>query len=219
MTVQQRIDAFKAAFPDHPAAWPWRVTEAGRDVLYAVWVTGADYRTRSDFYGAYPHRFLPYLLALFPDVRMADMLHAFAGKLKPGPYTRLDSSAANQPDVVGNVYDAPHLLSLRQFQLAIADPPYSVADAAKYEALCGDPAFNLQGAATLGPDYATPGINQLRATSALARVLEPGGHLAWLDTSWPIHTKRALVTVGRIYLQRSTMHRTRVCSLFQRVAA
>jgi hypothetical protein len=59
----------------------------------------------------------------------------------------------------------------------------------------------------------------MKATRALAGVLEPGGYLAWLDTSWPMHSKRELVTVGRIYIQRSTMHRTRVCTLFERKAA
>lgn len=199
LTIPERIAAFKRAFPDHAAAWPWLVQEGERrtahDVLYAVWVTGADYRTRADFYGAFPHRFLPYLLALFPDVRLSEMLHAFSGSMKPGPYTRLDLNPENTPDVVGNVYDAAALFPDRRFKLTIADPPYSAADAEK---------------------YGTPSVNQLRATTALAQVIEPRGHLAWLDMSWPMHSKRSLMTVGRIYLQRSTMHRTRVCHLFER---
>jgi hypothetical protein len=96
-------------------------------VLYAVWVLGADYRTRSELYGAYPHRFLPYLLALFPEVRLGDMLHAFAGSMRPGPYVRLDVNPERRPDIVGNVYDAPTLLEGTALQLTIADPPYSSA--------------------------------------------------------------------------------------------
>lgn len=54
MTLQQRADAFAAAFPKYPAAWPRLVEEGGKPVMYATWVLGADYRTRSTFYGAYP---------------------------------------------------------------------------------------------------------------------------------------------------------------------
>jgi hypothetical protein len=172
------------------------VQEAGHAVLYAVWVLGADYKTRSTLYGAFPHRFLPYLLALFPDVRLSDILHACAGSVKPGPWTRLDVHPDHQPDVLGSIYDAPTLLNGRQFPLVIVDPPYSSADAAK---------------------YGTPVVDPAKALRALAAVVPPGGHCAWLDQQWPMHNKRQWVTVGRCYLQRSTKHRTRVCSLFERV--
>lgn len=42
MTLQQRADAFAAAFPKYPAAWPRLVEEGGKPVMYATWVLGAD---------------------------------------------------------------------------------------------------------------------------------------------------------------------------------
>lgn len=203
LSLAERAAAFQAAFPDYEAAWPRVVREDGRDVLYAVWLTGAQYASKSGLYGSFPPRFLPYLLALFPDVRLAQVLHAFSGSLKPGPWTRLDirpeiaaGDAVVRPDVVGSVYDAAQLLGDRRFSLVVADPPYSEHDAKQYR---------------------TKGVHQLRATTALAQVLDGGGFLAWLSTSWPMHSKRELVTVGRFYLTASTMRTTRCCTLFQRV--
>jgi hypothetical protein len=200
LTMADRAAAFQEAFPDYEAAWPRVVHEGQRAerhaVLYATWLTGANYkRSRASLDGTFPPRFLPYLLALFPDIRLKDVLHAFSGALLPGPYTRLDINPERQPDVIGTVYDAPQLLH-RQFKLIIADPPYSKRDAEER--------------------YGTAGVQQLRATSALAECLAPRGFLAWLDTSWPMATKEKLITVGRFYLQGSQQHRVRVCTVFQR---
>src|SRR4051812_8562697 len=71
MTITERADAFARAFPKWPAAWPRIVREKNHDCLYATWVMGNDYRTRSGLYGAYPHGYLPRVLALFPDARRA----------------------------------------------------------------------------------------------------------------------------------------------------
>ena len=196
LTLLQRVEAFKAACPQHPASWPWVVEEDGRQVVYAVWVVGNDYRNKTTYYGAYPPRFLDRLMALFPDMAPADVLHVFSGSLPAGPYTRIDINPLLEPDIVGDVYDAPALFRDRQpFGLVIADPPYSDEDAVR---------------------YSTPMVNRLRVTQALAPVVREGGFLAWLDTVWPMHNKENWPTVGRIYLQRSTNHRVRVLSLFER---
>jgi hypothetical protein len=208
ISLGERIDAFMQAFPKNSAPWPWKVREAGRDVLYGIWLTGAQYGGNG-LYGNFPPRFLAYLLALFPDVRLGEMLHAFSGSLKPGPWTRLDirpeipvgdgaTMTVVRPDVVGNVYDAAQLLGGRRFKLVIADPPYSAKHAQQ---------------------YGTKGVNALKATTALAQVLTPDGYLAWLDETWPIHTKRELVTVGRFWLVLSTGRHYRGCTVFQRVSA
>ena len=202
MTLADRVAAFKAVFSKWAASWPWLVREQGRDVLYAVWVLGNDYRTRSTFYGAYPHGYLPRVMALFPDVPPLDdragrltTLHVFSGSLPAGPYVRCDS---HQPaECSCSVYD---LTPDRDgtYDLVLADPPYSSADAEK---------------------YGTPMVARRRALAALARVTRVGGHLVWLDTAWPMHRKTEWVTVGRILIQRSTNHRVRLCSIFERVDA
>lgn len=196
MTLLDRVDAFKLAFPQWPASWPWLVMEDGRDVLYAVWVIGNDYTNKSDYYGAYPHKFLDRLLAFFPDMQSVDTLHVFSGSLPQGPYTRVDVNPMLEPDVVGDVYDVAALFRDRPpFGLVIADPPYSDEDAKKYQVVM---------------------VDRGRVMRALAEVVRPGGVCCWLDCVWPMHAKTQWLTVGRIFLQRSTNHRVRVLSLFQR---
>ncbi len=202
MTMNHRAEAFAAAFPRRKASWPHVAREQGRDVLYATWVIGADYRNKTRFYGAYPAGYLERLAALFPDVQPIDdgkltTLHAFSGSLPPGPYVRLDLNPDREPDAVGNVYDGRAALPACRFPLIIADPPYSAEDAARYD---------------------TPTVDRRRALAGLADVAEPGGHLVWLDTVWPMHSKAQWLTVGRITIVRSTNHRVRMATIFERVA-
>jgi hypothetical protein len=196
LTLAERVEHFKLTFPKHPASWPWLVKERGHDVLYAVWVIGADYRNRTAFYGAYPNGFLKKLLALFPDVPAAHILHAFSGSLPKGAYTRIDLKPEVAPDHVGNIYDVAQLVGPRRFRLACADPPYSPVHAKK---------------------YGTPSVDRGRATRALASVVVPRGFLAWLDVTWPMHSSTLWRTVGRIYIRRSTNHQTRECTIFERL--
>jgi hypothetical protein len=201
--MQARVDAYAASEPGRrfPGSIPRVGREQGRDVLYGVWLIGNDYRNRSGFYGAYPPGYLERVWALFPDVAAQQaagrrcVLHVFSGALPPGPYTRLDLKTAC--DIRGSVYDAPRLVPFRP-RLVLADPPYSATDA-------------LQ--------YGTPGVDRRRAMEALAMVVARRGFLCWLDTCWPMHSKGQWLTVGRIFVQRSTNHRVRVLSMFQRAGA
>jgi hypothetical protein len=199
MTLADRAAAYARAFPASKASHLQLVQEQGRDVLYGRWLGGQDYRNKTGYYGAYPPRYLPRVMALFPDVPLGAMvLHAFSGSLPPGDYTRLDVNPRVRPDQIGSVYDVERLFADQKFQLVLADPPYSPADAAKYE---------------------TGMVDRRRAIAALARVTRVGGHLCWLDTVWPMHSKRDWVTVGRIAITRSTNHRLRDLSIFERVAS
>lgn len=201
LTLAQRVTSFRVAYAKWPASWPWLVTEKQHEVLYAIWVLGADYRNRATLYGTYPPGFLARVMALFPDAtgrRASGVLHAFSGALSAGAYWRLDlvrRTRSRRGFLQGSVYDAPHLFRRQSFRLVIADPPYSPEDAKR---------------------YGTASVDRRRALAALAEVAAPGAHLAWLDTTWPMHSKRQWVTVGRILVQRSTNHRVRVLSLFER---
>lgn len=195
MTLTDRVDAFKAAYAKWPASWPWLVREQDRDVAYAVWVIGNDYRSTTKYYGSYPPGFLDRVLALFPDAGVS-ILHVFSGSLpKSDFYERCDSH--QDAELRCSVYDLPNIILNWKPRLVIADPPYSKADAVQ---------------------YGTPMINRGRALRSLAQVTQPGGHLAWLDVCWPQHRKIEWVTVGRIFVQRSTNHRVRLLSIFERVA-
>lgn len=197
MTLQERARAFESAFAKWPASWPRLVKEQGRDVLYATWLIGQDYRNATKFYGSYPPGYLARVMALFPDVpRGMHILHVFSGSLPAGNYHRLDINADLKPDYVGSVYDCAAVPGL-EWRLVIADPPYSAADAER---------------------YGTAMIDRRRALAALAAVTAAGGHLVWLDQVWPMHRKADWRTVGRITVVRSTNHRVRLASIFERVA-
>lgn len=201
-TLHERCEAFALAFPGRKASWPYVGQENGRDVLYATWVIGVDYRNRSTLYGAYPNGYLDRLFALFPDVMQMSvfegkpvLLHAYSGSLRADTrWLRVDVNPDRRPDICGSIYEVAALTPLR-FRLTCADPPYEKADA---------------------EIYGTAACDRYRATEALAQVTEPGGHLAWLDTCWPMHTKASWLTVGRITVIRSTQHRVRLLTLFER---
>lgn len=205
MTVDERVASYRQAFGDWPSSVPSIVIEDGRRVMQGVWMFGQDYRNDSRYYGAYPGNFLLRLAALFPDFVIlpnvlptgrTDVLHAFSGSLPPGSYKRCD--LLQPAEFSCSVYDLHAYGDATSFPfgLIVADPPYSSADAKK---------------------YGTAGVDRLRAMKALALVTEVGGFCCWLDTAWPMHSKRDWVTVGRIYIQRSTNHRVRLLSVFERV--
>ncbi len=210
LTLAQRADMFNAALPKGQEAARLHVAqEQGHDVLYGRWLGGQDYRNRSRYYGATPHGYLQRMAVLFSDVprstvfrgrRFPSTLHAFSGSLPRGWHARLDLhrrfAGGGQWFRQGSVYDAGRVFAgWPGFRLLHADPPYSAQDAER---------------------YGTAGCHRLRATAALRRVAAPGAFLVWLDTAWPQHRKSDWVTVGRIVLTRSTNHRTRDVSIFQR---
>lgn len=195
MTLRDRADAYAAAFPGRPALQV--VQEHGQEVLYGVWMGGQNYRNASPFYGSYPPGYLDRVMCLFPDVSASevhtDVLHVFSGALPPGPYERCD--LLQPAEIQANVYDLPNIILNWRPRLVIADPPYSRADSER---------------------YGTRPLNRARAMRALAGVTNPGAHLVWLDCVWPMFSKRDWRTVGRIALVRSTNHRVRLVSIFER---
>lgn len=198
---------FRQKFAKWPASHPVIVREQGRDVVYATWLIGQDYRNKSHFYGAYPPGFLGRLMALMGDVpytrhiagrEVPNILHVFSGSLPAGPYVRLDINRDLDAEYHGSVYDAAGIFGSRpKFGLVMADPPYTSSDAVKYGASM---------------------VNRGRVLRALADITLPGGYLAWLDTVWPMHRKDQWSTVGRITVIRSTNHRVRLLTIFERSA-
>lgn len=203
MTLQERADAYATAFARFPASYLRVVQEQGEPCLYGTWLIGNDYRRKHHFYGEYPPSYVDRVMALFPDVDEDSVLHAFSGSVPAGRYLRLDSNPAHRPDLLGSVYDVRALLDQDypdprySAQLVLADPPYSAADAEQYE---------------------TAMVDRRRAMAALSEVVGVGRHLVWLDCVWPMHRKTEWRTVGRIALIRSTNHRIRLISIFERQA-
>jgi hypothetical protein len=225
LTIAERAAVYNRSFPQFPASHLHVVQEQGRDVLYGLWLLGNDYRTSSTLYGSYPKGYLERVGALFPDVHQPP-LHIFSGSLPASPdYIRVDVHPGRRPDICASVYDLEGVFAERDLAkrwLVFGDPPYSEEDAI---------------------EYGTAMVDRRRALAAIATITRPGGHLVWLDTVWPMHRKENWLTVGRLFvdelvegdqgtsapddlttvarigLVRSTNHRVRLISIFERQAA
>ena len=93
---------------------------------------GNDYRVRSTYYGGYPAGYLRRVRALFPDKRR--VLHLFSGQvdLAAFPGDTVDINPALNPSYVDDAQTLLHV-PLEQYDLVLADPPYSVEDADHYQ--------------------------------------------------------------------------------------
>jgi hypothetical protein len=199
VTLADRAAAYAQAFAKFPASHLRVVLESGGDCLYGTWLIGNDYKNSSRYYGAYPHGYLDRVRALFPDVpdvTGARVMHIFSGSLGPGNYERVDQ--LQEAEIRASVTDLPNIVLNWRPVLILADPPYSQDDAKKYGTLM---------------------IDRGDVFRSLARITDPGAHVVWLDTVWPMHRKAEWRTVGRICLVRSTNHRVRLISIFERQAA
>lgn len=193
MTLQDRCLAFARTFEQWPGAAPYVVAKPGPAFVQGTWVIGNDYRNKTRFYGAYPASYLARVMALFPDALGSETLHVFSGSLPDGNYIRCD---LKQPaELQCSVYDLPAKVGAHLFRLVIADPPYTHTDADR---------------------YGTPPVDRRRALSALAAVTYPGGYCIWLDAVWPMHRKAEWRTAGFIQVVRSTNHRVRLVTIFER---
>jgi SAM-dependent methyltransferase len=162
--------------------------------LDGIWILGNNYRTASKLYGAFPPRFLDRVMALFPEIgARSRVLHLFSGSLPPGPYVRVDVRKPMTPDLAGNAEALPFRDG--SFDLVVADPPYSKQDAEKY-------------------DGHMP--NRRKVLAEVARVVRKGGNLVWLDTMLPMFAKRNWNWWGAIGVVRSSNHRVRLVSCFER---
>lgn len=159
-----------------------------------MWVMGNDYRVKSAFYGGYPATYLKRVKALFPEQRR--VLHLFSGKvdLETFPGDTVDLTLERAPTYVD---DAQTLLSvpLENYDLVLADPPYSVEDAEHY-----------------GPSM----ISRNKVMAALAR-LPAGANVVWLDQVLPMYRKDTWKVVAYIGMVKSTNHRFRVVTIFERL--
>ena len=162
--------------------------------VVGTWIMGNDYRVKSSYYGGYPAGYLRRIKALFPD-KVAP-LHLFSGRvdLSVFPGKTVDISAELDPDYID---DAQSLATvpLEQFDLVLADPPYSVEDAERYQ---------------------TTMVKRNKVMAALAR-LPAGAHVVWLDQVLPMYRKDTFAMEAVIGMVKSTNHRFRVVTVFRRL--
>lgn len=190
MDLQQRVDSYKK-ITGYPRSL--FLSEDGR--LVGTWIMGNAYGVASGFYGGYPHGYLKRIKALFPDKRAP--LHIFSGKVDdsvwPGDTVDLDETL--EPTYLD---DAQTLstVPVSDYDIILADPPYSVEDAEHYK-----PAM----------------VKRNKVMRALGEKAKIGTHVVWLDQVLPMYRKADWALVGVIGMVKSTNHRFRVISIFEKI--
>ncbi|MGH7071275.1 MAG: hypothetical protein ACREFO_14855, partial [Acetobacteraceae bacterium] len=134
--------------------------------------------------------------ALFPEKRR--ILHLFSGKvdLDTLPGDTVDINPRMNPTFVDDAQTLRNV-PLDDYDLILADPPYSVEDAERYR---------------------TTMIRRNVVMRALGQTT-PGAHIVWLDQVLPMYRKDVFAVEAVIGMVKSTNHRVRVITVFRRVGA
>jgi hypothetical protein len=161
--------------------------------LVGTWIMGNDYRVKSEFYGGYPATYLARVQALFRDKKRT--LHLFSGRvdIETFPGDTVDINDDLNPTYVDDAQTLERV-PLEDYDLVLADPPYSQEDA---------------------DHYMTSTIKRNVVMRALAR-LPAGAHVVWLDQVLPMWRKDTFDLAGCVGIVKSTNHRFRVMCIFRR---
>jgi hypothetical protein len=188
MKWEDRIDNYakETGFPKSLFVGP-----DGRVV--GTWIMGNNYRVKSTYYGGYPSGYLKRVKALFPD--KTKVLHLFSGKvdLSVFPGDTVDINPSLTPTYLDDAQTLKNV-PLHEYDLVLADPPYSVEDADHYQ---------------------TTMVKRNVVMRALQR-LPIGAHVVWLDQVLPMYRKDAFEQEGAIGMWKSTNHRFRGITIFCR---
>lgn len=161
--------------------------------VVGTFILGNDYRVKSGYYGGYPATYLKRIAALFPEKKR--VLHLFSGRvdLSVMPGDTVDISPHLGATFVDDAQTLEHV-PLTQYDLVLADPPYSESDA---------------------EHYGSTMVKRNRVFKTFDR-LRPGTHIVWLDQVLPMWRRDVLDLEAVIGVVRSTNHRFRVISIFRR---
>lgn len=190
LSPQARIDNYHKV-----TGFPQSLWVGGDGRIAGIFIMGNDYRVKSKFYGGYPAGYLRRMRALFPEKER--VLHLFSGKVDTAvfPGTTVDINPALHPDIVDDAHTLS-LVPLEDFDLLLVDPPYSHEDS---------------------EHYGTQMVNRNVIMRMLGQRLRPGTHVAWLDQVLPMYRKADFRTVAHIGMVKSTNHRFRVVTVFQKL--
>lgn len=175
--------------------FPGSLFVAGDGRVVGTWIMGNNYRVKSGYYGGYPAGYLKRVAALFPDRRR--VLHVFSGKvdLAAMPGDTVDLNASMAPTWVADAHNLSSV-PLSEYDLVMADPPYSVEDAERYQ---------------------TTMVQRNVVMRSLAAGLAPGSRVVWLDQVLPMYRKADWAVEAVIGMVKSTNHRFRVVTIFRRL--
>jgi len=101
--------------------------------IHGTWMIGNNFRNKRGYYGEYPPSFLDRVKALFP--RAKKVLHLFSGTVDKERWKNevlFDINPDLNPDVIGDAKNLSQYFQENEFDLVIADPPYSEEDAKHY---------------------------------------------------------------------------------------
>lgn len=189
MNLQERIESYVER-TDYPRSL--FVSDDQR--IVGTWIMGQNYKVASGLYGGYPHGYLKRVKALFPDKKM--VLHLFSGKVdlvEMSGHT-VDINAQHSPTYVDDAQTLKKV-PVEHYDLILADPPYSVEDADRYQ---------------------TTMIKRNVVMQVLGERAKVGTHIVWLDQVLPMTRKDRLELVACIGCVKSSNHRFRVVSIFER---
>jgi hypothetical protein len=163
--------------------------------VVGTWIMGNDYRVKSGYYGGYPAGYLRRVAALFPDRKR--VLHLFSGRVD---LTALPGDTVDiNPKLVPTFVDDAQTLAkvpLSEYDLVMADPPYSVEDADRYQ---------------------TTMVKRNVVMRSLAARMREGARVVWLDQVLPMYRKDEWAIEAVIGMVKSTNHRFRVTTIFRRL--
>jgi len=186
MNLQERADSYHRALPKYPPL-----------IVYNDWIMGLWYCGRpwhkQEFYGQYPLTYLKRVRSLFSDC--CGILHLFSGKTVPGlGEATFDIDPKNNPTVLGDVRSLTSYFSENQFELVIADPPYTASDFEKY------------------------GFKPFSKRQCLRDVrIICSKYLVWLDLTVPPYRKTDWKLIGTIAIVTGTQSKIRMVSIFEKV--
>lgn len=188
MDWQERIESY-ARLTGFPRSL--FMAEDGR--IVGTWIMGNDYRVKTGYYGGYPAGYLKRIAALFPDRQR--VLHIFSGQvdLTAMPGDTVDCNPALKPTYVADAHTLARV-PLHLYDLVLADPPYSVEDAERYQ---------------------TTMVKRNVVLRSLAAGMRPGTRVVWLDQVLPMYRKNEWSIEAVIGMVKSTNHRFRVTTIFR----
>ena len=164
--------------------------------IVGTWIMGNNYKVASGLYGGYPHGYLRRVRALFPEKER--VLHLFSGQVDlsilPG-HTVDCNSDNNNPDFIDDAQTL-YYVPIEDYDLFLADPPYSVEDADHYK---------------------TTMVKRNKVMKTLGLRAQKGSHVVWLDQVLPMYRKDQWAIIGVIGMVKNTNHRFRVVTIFEKI--
>lgn len=161
--------------------------------IVGTWIMGNSYQVKSGYYGGYPHGYLKRVKSLFYE--KGSCLHLFSGKIDKSawPGDTVDLNPELNPTYLDDAQDLSSV-PLENYDIILADPPYSVEDS---------------------DHYMPTMVKRNKVMKALVRC-KPGTHVVWLDQVLPMYKKEFWDIIGVIGMVKSTNHRFRVITIFER---